>query len=70
MALAGFRLEGGVLELEALVRDSRGVYAPLGLSSDGATFRYLAYDHEKEPGVWLLASFDGEALVFDIPSPP
>jgi len=69
-ALAGFRLEGGVLELEALVRDSRGVYAPLGLSSDGATFRYLAYDHEKEPGVWRLASFDGEALVFDIPSPP
>lgn len=69
-ALAGFRLEKRTLDLDALVRDSRGVYAPLGPSADGAAFRYLAYDHEREPEVWRLASFDGEALAFGVPSPP
>ena len=69
-ALAGFRLEGDALELEALVRGSLGVYAPLGASADGAAFRYLAYDHEREPGVWRLASFDGEAIIFDVLGAP
>ncbi|MBN1241092.1 MAG: hypothetical protein JXA15_00125 [Spirochaetales bacterium] len=69
-ALAGFRLAGDALELEALVRGSLGVYAPLGPSADGASFRYLAYDHEREPGVWRLASFDGETLAFDILAAP
>ncbi|MBP7094944.1 MAG: hypothetical protein KBC36_02520 [Spirochaetia bacterium] len=69
-ALAGFRLEGEALELEALVRASRGVYAPLGPSADAAVFLYLAYDHETEPGVWRLASFDGEAIAFDVLGAP
>jgi len=65
--LAGLAVEGTKARVAGLAQRTGGVYAPLGPQADGSSFRYLAYDHEREPGVYRLAEFDGLAISLSEP---
>ncbi len=65
--LAGISVDGDRAFVDGLAAGTGGVYAPLGPAADGSSFRYLAYDHEREPGVYRLAEFDGLSVSLSEP---
>ncbi len=65
IAIASLERSGEGYAVTSIVRDSGGVYAPLGPDPSNAFFLYISFDYARDRSAYRLARYNGTTVTLD-----